>query len=89
MANRSTSVRRTFGAGGRYDEAVDYRTEIALASAYPQHFLFIADDNHVFNALTANRTALSPISTSFAQRAQSDSFTSAVRRSQRYRWIEE
>ncbi len=41
-----------FLLAGRYDEAVDYRTEIALASSYPHHFLFIADDNHVFSALS-------------------------------------
>jgi hypothetical protein len=33
------------------DEAVDYRTSIALASEYPSHQLFIANDNHVFEAM--------------------------------------
>ncbi len=77
-----------FVLAGRYDEAVDYRTEIALASVYPHHFLFIADDNHVFSALTANGASLSLISTFFAQGSQSESFTNAVHDSRRYRWIE-
>jgi hypothetical protein len=77
-----------FVLAGRYDEAVDYRTEIALANAYPHHFLFIADDNHVFSALTANGASMSLISTFFAQGAQSQAFANAVRDSQRYRWVE-
>ena len=77
-----------FVLAGRYDEAVDYRTEIALASAYPHHFLFIADDNHVFSSLTANGASLSLISTFFAQGSRSESFTNAVHDSRRYRWSE-
>jgi pimeloyl-ACP methyl ester carboxylesterase len=77
-----------FVLAGRYDEAVDYRTEIALASAYPHHFLFIADDNHVFSALTVNGASMSLISTFFAQGTQSQAFANAVRDSQRYRWVE-
>ena len=77
-----------FVLAGRYDEAVDYRTEIALASAYPHHFLFIADDNHVFSALTADGASLTLVSTFFAQGSQSESFTNAVHDVRRYRWIE-
>lgn len=33
------------------DEAVDYRTSIALANQYQSHVLFIANDNHVFAAM--------------------------------------
>ncbi|HEV3470644.1 MAG TPA: alpha/beta hydrolase [Pyrinomonadaceae bacterium] len=40
-----------FILAGRRDEAVDYRTSIALAYSYPRHQLFIADDNHVFSKL--------------------------------------
>jgi pimeloyl-ACP methyl ester carboxylesterase len=77
-----------FMLAGRYDEAVDYRTEIALAAAYPHHFLFIADDNHVFSALTANGASRRIISTFFAQGAQSEAFANVVLDSQRYRWVE-
>lgn len=31
-----------FVLAGRFDEAVDYRTSIALAYMYPKHYLFIA-----------------------------------------------
>jgi pimeloyl-ACP methyl ester carboxylesterase len=41
-----------FVLAGRGDEVVDYRTSIALAYSYPQHQLFIADDNHVLTKLT-------------------------------------
>ena len=40
-----------FILAGRWDEAVDYRTSIALAYSYPKQELFIADDNHVFARL--------------------------------------
>jgi hypothetical protein len=37
-----------FVLAARDDEAVDYRTTIALAYCYPHHRLFIANDNHNF-----------------------------------------
>jgi pimeloyl-ACP methyl ester carboxylesterase len=77
-----------FLLAGRYDEAVDYRTQIALASSYPHHFLFIADDNHVFSALSTGGASRNLISSFFAQGTQSLAFTKASRESQRYRWIE-
>jgi hypothetical protein len=40
-----------FVLAARNDEAVDYRTSIALASEYPIHELFIANDNHVFQQM--------------------------------------
>jgi hypothetical protein len=40
----------------RQDEAVDYRTVIALTYAYPHAALFIADDNHTFLKLSAAGT---------------------------------
>jgi hypothetical protein len=41
---------------GRFDQAVDYRTAIALAHGYPNHLLFLADDNISFTALRADGT---------------------------------
>jgi pimeloyl-ACP methyl ester carboxylesterase len=73
-----------FILAGRYDEAVDYRTEIALASQYPKHLLFIADDNHVFSALTSSGISLKLIS-SFVRAGIA---STAVREAQSYRWIE-
>ena len=77
-----------FVLAGRYDEAVDYRTEIALASAYPYHFLFIANDNHVFSTLTDSGNSKHLISAFFAQGTKSQAFAKAVRDSQPYRWVE-
>lgn len=31
---------------GRWDHTVDYRSAIALASCYPRHYLFLAEDDH-------------------------------------------
>src|SRR5262249_4862455 len=45
-----------FLLGARWDEAVDYRTTIALAFTYPRHVLYIADDNHTLKKLTADQT---------------------------------
>ncbi len=36
---------------GRHDHTADYRVLIALAAHYPRGRLFIADDNHVFEAM--------------------------------------
>lgn len=35
-----------FVLAGRWDHTVDYRSLIALASSYPRHALFLADDDH-------------------------------------------
>jgi pimeloyl-ACP methyl ester carboxylesterase len=78
-----------FILAGRYDEAVDYRTAIALASAYPHHFLFLADDNHVFSALSSAGASRKLISSFFAQGLQAQSFAMALRDAQQYRWIEQ
>lgn len=36
---------------GRYDHTADYRVLISLAARYPRGHLFIANDNHVFEAM--------------------------------------
>ena len=40
-----------FVLSGRWDHTADYRSQIALASIYRNHYLFIADDNHTFTSL--------------------------------------
>ena len=77
-----------FLLAGRYDEAVDYRTEIALASAYPHHFLFVADDNHVFSTLTSSGNSKKLISSFLADGSASQVFKTASREAQPYRWAE-
>ena len=39
---------------GRYDHTADYRSQIALASCYPNHRLLLLDDNHNFARLAAS-----------------------------------
>lgn len=40
-----------FVLAGRHDHTADYRASIALSALYPQGYLFIADDTHVFEAM--------------------------------------
>jgi len=40
-----------FILSGRWDHTADYRSQIALASVYKNHYLFIANDNHTFISL--------------------------------------
>jgi len=77
-----------FVLAGRYDEAVDYRTEIALAAQYSNHVLFIADDNHVFSALTSSGVSLTLISSFFSGGTNSTAFTAALHEARNYRWSE-
>jgi hypothetical protein len=46
---------KVFVLAGRWDHTADYRSQIALAATYPQHILFIVNDNHTFNELKKNR----------------------------------
>ena len=77
-----------FVLAGRYDEAVDYRTEIALASQYPKHVLFIADDNHVFSALTSSGLSLKLIGSFFNGGMNSADSAMAIQDARSYRWSE-
>lgn len=43
-----------FVLSGRWDHTADYRSQIALASTYRNHYLFMADDNHTFTTLKSN-----------------------------------
>jgi len=77
-----------FVLAGRYDEAVDYRTEIALASQYPKHVLFIAEDNHVFSALTSSGLSLKLIGSFFNGGMNSADSAMAIQEARSYRWSE-
>ena len=44
-----------FVLAGGVDHAVDYRTSIALTSLYPRHYLFLANDDHMFGKLRASK----------------------------------
>jgi len=45
-----------FILAGRWDHTADYRSQIALAFGYPNHILFIANDNHTFEKLKEDGT---------------------------------
>jgi hypothetical protein len=79
---------QVFILSGRYDEAVDYRTNIALASEYPAHELFIANDNHVFSALASSGTSKTIIESFFSGGLGSGELKKALDGAQKYRWNE-
>jgi hypothetical protein len=78
-----------FLLSGRYDEAVDYRTGIALASGYSKHEHFIANDNHVFSTLTSNGMSQSLIVSFFGGGIGSRQLTDVLAQAAKYRWREE
>lgn len=61
ISSDHSSGTEVFVLAARWDEAVDYRTSIALAYSYPRHQLFIADDNHRFAKLSGGRTKTMPL----------------------------
>jgi pimeloyl-ACP methyl ester carboxylesterase len=77
-----------FVLAARWDEAVDYRTAIALAYLYPHHQLFIADDNHVFARLTESGTSSSLIRAFMKFGLDGSEFKSALLASKAHRWAE-
>jgi hypothetical protein len=77
-----------FILAGRRDEAVDYRTSIALASVYPNHRLFIADDNHVFAKLSASGLHTTLIRTFLKYGFDSSELKDILMRAEPFRWKE-
>ena len=77
-----------FILAGRRDEAVDYRTSIALANNYPEHQLFIADDNHVFAKLNASGLHSQIIRTFLRYGLDSAELKNILSRAESYRWKE-
>lgn len=77
-----------FVLAARWDEAVDYRTAIALAYLYPRHHLFIADDNHVLGKLTASGASSRLIQAFMKAGLDGPEFKSALNTSKAYIWTE-
>jgi pimeloyl-ACP methyl ester carboxylesterase len=77
-----------FVLAGRWDEAVDYRTAIALAYLYPRHHLFIADDNHVFAKLTESGASSSIIQAFMKFGLDGPEFKNALDESKAHRWTQ-
>jgi hypothetical protein len=77
-----------FVLAGRWDEAVDYRTQIALAHAYPRQLLFIANDNHVFLGLDKSGVRAQMIRAFLGAGLGSREMDSALRAAEPLRWRE-
>jgi pimeloyl-ACP methyl ester carboxylesterase len=75
-----------FVLAARFDEAVDYRTSIALASEYPSHELFIANDNHVFQAMDKAGVRARLVKAFFGAGRASRAFSDAMRAAEGLRW---
>lgn len=70
------------------DEAVDYRTSIALAHNYPRHELFIADDNHVFTTLNESGMTKQLLRSFLKYGLTSQQFREAIKKAEPNRWVE-
>jgi hypothetical protein len=77
-----------FILAARGDEAVDYRTSIALAFNYPKHQLFIADDNHVFAKLTESGLDKRLVQAFLRLGLGAPEFRNALAASEAHRWRE-
>ena len=77
-----------FILAGRRDEAVEYRTSIALAYGYRVHQLFIADDNHVFAKLNASGLHTMLIRTFLKYGFDSSELKDILMRAEPFRWKE-
>jgi predicted lactoylglutathione lyase len=77
-----------FILSGRYDHTADYRTQIALAASYPQHYSFIADDNHTFNNLKKDGMYQKLILSFFKSKNNRELDTILKDEYRNYQWIE-
>ncbi len=77
---------QVFVLAARDDEAVDYRTSIALASEYPSHTLFIAQDNHVFEAMDRLGARRALVQAFFGDGPASPAFARALDAADAVRW---
>lgn len=77
-----------FILSGRWDHTADYRSQIALASIYRNHYLFIANDNHTFISLK-NGGLYNKLLTAFLKYGKQDIlFANVIRNCESYRWTE-
>jgi len=73
---------------GRHDHTADYRALIALSACYPHGRLFIADDNHVFEAMNRQGHATRLLRAFLAGGADSAAYRSAEADAEALRWRE-
>jgi pimeloyl-ACP methyl ester carboxylesterase len=77
-----------FVLGGRWDHTADYRSQIALASIYRNHYLLIADDNHTFTSLKSNGL-YNQLLVNFLKYGKEDiRFSDFMKSCESYRWKE-
>jgi pimeloyl-ACP methyl ester carboxylesterase len=77
-----------FLLAGRWDHVVDYRSTISLASRYPNHHLFLADDDHMFKNFEESGL-LVPLLINFFEFGLTDSkFQNALEKASSHRWRE-
>ena len=77
-----------FILAARRDEAVDYRTSIALAYSYPHHELFIANDNHVFTRLNEAGLTIRMLRSFLKYGMTSREFVTALNDAEAQRWVD-
>jgi hypothetical protein len=77
-----------FILSGRWDHTADFRSQIALASIYRNHYLFIANDNHTFISLK-NDGLYNKLLIAFLKYGKQDIlFANVIRNCESYRWTE-
>jgi pimeloyl-ACP methyl ester carboxylesterase len=75
-----------FLLGCAQDEAVDYRTTIAVAHTYPRHQLFIANDNHLLMAMVSDGSRNKILRAFLAEGPDSAAYQDALNAAQSHRW---
>jgi hypothetical protein len=73
---------------GRWDHTADYRSQIALASTYRNHYLFMADDNHTFTSLKSNGLYNKMLITFLKYSKEDIRFGDFMKSCEPYRWKE-
>lgn len=77
-----------FVMAGRWDHTADYRSSIALASYYPRHYLFIANDNHTFDTLNKSGSTDRIVRAFLQYGLSSDETIKALSAAEPFRWKE-
>ena len=77
-----------FILSGRWDHVVDYRTSIALAGYYPNGYLFLADDDHMFKGFEESNLLAPVLQSFFLEGIGSDVFHQSILRAEPNRWRE-
>lgn len=88
LAAAHTLASDVFVLAARWDEAVDYRTAIALAYSYPNHALLLADDNHVFARLDEARIRGPLVRTFLESGSRSPAFERLRKEAEPWSWHE-